>query len=64
MPDKYQLAHYYSDDAAEEYVVIIDTDDDELRPYAFVRKGFLLQELVDLPGDLSGFPVGYELRRV
>ena len=60
----YQLAHYYRNDGSEEYVVIIDTDDDESRPGEFVRNGFLLQELVDVPSDLSGFPVGYELRKV
>ena len=62
----YQLAHYYSDDGSKEYVVIFDTDGDEddSHPDTFIRNGFLLQELVDVPSDLSGFPVGYELRRV
>ena len=61
----YQLAHYASDGgSSEEYVVIIDTAEDEIHPDTFVREGFILQELVDVSGDLSGFPVGYELRRV
>ena len=60
----YQLAHYISADASEEYVVIIDTDEDDSQPVEFARQGFKLQEVVDITGDLIGFPVGSELRRV
>ncbi len=59
----YQLAHYVGPGDSE-YVVIIDTDDDEARPEEFVRQGYELRELVDLDVDLSSFPTGYELRRV
>lgn len=59
----YQLAHYVGPGDGE-YVVIIDTDDDEGQPEEFVRLGYKLQELVDLDVDLGSFPTGYELRKV
>ena len=58
----YQLALYVGL-GDQEYVVIIDTDDHESQPNEFVRTGFKLQEVVDVTGDLSGFPVGYELTK-
>ncbi len=59
----YQLAHYVGLGDSE-YVVIIDTDDDEAQPGEFVRRGYELRELVDLDVDLSSFPTGYELRKM
>ena len=59
----YQLALYVGLGDLE-YVVIIDTDNDDSQPVEFARQGFKLQELVDLDIDLSLFPVGEELRKV
>ena len=58
----YQLALYVGPGDLE-YVVIINTDDDDSQPVEFARQGFKLQELVDLDVDLSSFPVGSELTK-
>ena len=60
----YQLALYASDSGSQEYVIIIDLDDPDARPSAFIRKGFKLRELVEVDADLIAFPVGEELRKV
>ena len=59
----YQLALYVGIGDLE-YVVIIDTDNDDSQPAEFARQGFKLQELVDVDADLNAFPVGEELRKV